>query len=102
MDDASSQEGSEDHPSYDQKDEEEDLELEELEKAIAEDFSNYECFIKPFHSPEDEEENVKKLQSSSFDQIERQQTRSGEKSSDDFHFQVGIAMFMLFVSSVGQ
>lgn len=85
MDDAPSEEEAGEQLSCDQNDNEEDL---ELEKAIADDFRSYDCFVKPFHSPDEGEENGKGLKNTPSDQMEQQQNLLVEGVNGDFELKV--------------
>lgn len=57
----------------------------ELEKAIADDFSSYDCFMQPYHSLDEEDENKKELASTSWDRIGQ------HEAGVDEEFQVRLA-----------
>ena len=50
---------------------EEDGENEEVENSIADDFGSYDCFMQPFDSPDEEDEQTKELEMERFDQIDK-------------------------------
>lgn len=75
MDDASpSTEGSETQLSSDHSDEADDEWRLKLEKAIADDFSSYDCFMQPFYSLDEKDKNKKELENTHCDGVGEKQT----------------------------
>ena len=85
MDNESSSEEGEFQPSSAQNNEGEAVLAGELEKAIADDFSSYDCFMQPYHTLDEEDENKKELASTSWDRIEK------HEAGVDEEFQVRLA-----------
>ena len=50
---------------------EEEEENEEVENSIANDFVSYDCFMQPFDSPDEEDEQTRGLEMERFDQIDK-------------------------------
>ena len=67
MDDVSTFEDAAERPFH----HEEEGENEEVEKFIADDFVSYGCFMQPFDSPDEGDEQTKGLEMEYFDQIDK-------------------------------
>lgn len=83
MDDTSSLEEESAQLLFDENDEEEVL---ELVKTIADDLSTYDCFIKPYNSPNEKNEHGKENELD--DQGEQEHTAPTEIANSDSHLQV--------------
>lgn len=77
MDDVSTWKGAAER-SFGREEEGEDV---EVENSIADDFGSYDCFMQPFHSPDEGDEQTKKLEMECFDKI--------DKSNSDHKVTVG-------------
>ena len=77
----------------DKKSEERGMDL-GLEKAIADDFCTYDCFMQPYHSPDEANE----LENTCCDQTGQPQTQIMEQDKNDPRLQVRIAKFIIFNS----
>ena len=50
---------------------EEEKDYEEVEHSIADDFGIYDCFMQPFDSPDEGDEQTKELEMECFDEIDK-------------------------------
>ena len=48
----------------------------EMEKAIADDFNNYDCFMQPFHTLDEEKQKENEMENTPSDNLDQQQLSS--------------------------
>ena len=79
---------------------EEDGENEELENSgpIADDFDSYDCFMQPFDSPDEGDEETKGLEMEYFDQIDK--NNSNHKVATRFFFMNNLQEHMIILRAI--
>jgi len=63
---------------------EEERENKEVEHSIADDFGSYDCFMQPFDSPDEGDEQTEELEMECFDEIDK--SNFDHKVAADFFF----------------